>query len=214
MSTIDPIEGAKLAGLRAVFFTAAAGLHTIPDTDEAGLALLGDLVLDTGAQWAQLHGTIYTPALDVDALVTVHGPGYDHELSGFFAGDAPAVAAQFLAMQGRRFVLLYRDYEGLTRLVGDQRGGLEFSYKLTTGTKPGERKGYKWTFKGRTASPARFYTGTMPAEMGPPPEAPTGAGGGTVELWTAGGRLLATVPAGSRIVLKSGFKLSYEIKKI
>ena len=35
--------------------------------------------------------------------------------------------------------------------------------------------------------------------------------GGTVQLRTQDGRLLATVPAGKSIVLKSGFKLSYLI---
>jgi hypothetical protein len=210
MSTIEPLEGAKLAGLAAVFFAPVAALASVPDTDEGGLALLGDVALATGTSWAQLHGTIYTPALDVEAAATVHGPGYDHELSGYYGGDAPEVAAQFLAMQGRRFVLLYRDFDGLTRLVGDQRGGLEFSYKLATGSKPGERKAYKWTFKGRTASPALFYTGLMPGLL--PAAAPVGAG--SVELSTAGGRLLATVPAGYRIVLSSSFQVSYTIEKI
>ena len=209
MSTVDALEGPKLAGLQAVFFAPVAALVQMPDTDAGGLALLGDLALAAGTAWAQLHGTIYTPALDVDAAATVHGAGYDHELSGFFAGDAPAVAAQFLAMQGRRFVLLYRDYDGNVRLVGDQRGGLEFSYKLGSGSRPGERKGYKWSFRGRTAGPALFYSGTMPTGLAG--DNPNGAGG-SVKLYTAGGRLLAVVAAGRSIYLKSDFKLSYEIR--
>jgi hypothetical protein len=210
MSSILSLDGGQLGGLRAVFFVPVAALRLVPDTDAGGLALLGDLVLAPGANWDQLQGTIYTPALDVDAVATVHGPGYDHELGGFFAGDAPAVAAQFLAMQGRRFVVLYRDFDGITRLVGDQRGGLEFSYKLTTGTKPGERKGYKWTFRGRTASPAKFYAGLMPAALpSAPPSAPA-----YVDFVTTSGRLLARVPVGYRIVVSGGIKLTYQIKKI
>ena len=208
MSSVTRLDGAQLAGLAAVFFAPVAALPRLPDLDADGLQLLGDLVLTLGTDWAQLQGTSYTPALDVEAAPTAHGPGYEHELAGFFAGDQAAVAAQFRKMQGRRFVLLYRDYAGVVRLVGDPRGGLEFSYKLSTGTKPGERKGYAWRFKGRTAGPALFYTGTMPAAA----DGPGPAGTGSVTLETAGGQVLARVPAGGRIILKSGFKLSYEIQ--
>jgi len=161
-----------------------------------------------GASWAELQGTIYTPALDVAAGTTVHGPGYDHELTGLYGGDQPAAAAQFQRMQGKRFVVLYRDYDGLVRVIGSPRGGLEFTHKQATGTTPGQRKGYTWSFKGRTASPALFYDGSLPSGITP---APTGPSSGNVLLY-AGNRLLAIVPAGKRIVLKGGFKLKYEIK--
>jgi hypothetical protein len=149
MSDILSLEGPKLAGLAAVFFAPHAALLPLPDLDEAGITLLGDVHLATGIDWRQLQGTIYTPALDVEATDGVHGASYVQELSGFYAGDDPAVAADFRRMQGRRFVLLYRDFDGKMRLVGDPRGGLKFSYKQTTGAKPGERKGYTWTFKSR-----------------------------------------------------------------
>ncbi|MGI4870979.1 MAG: hypothetical protein ACRYFX_07355 [Janthinobacterium lividum] len=206
MSTISSTEGPHLAGLQAVFFAPAAALTELPDVD--GLALLGNLVLRTSSSWSQLHGTIYTPALDVDAVATVHGPGYDHALTGWLPGDQTDAARQFEAMQGRRFVLLYRDFEGVVRLVGDLRGGLEFSYKQATGNKPGEKKGYAWSFKGRTASPALFYAGTMPAGL---PAASTAAGSGSVAIYTKSGRYLGTAQAGQKVVITSPFKATIQI---
>ncbi|RZK34683.1 MAG: hypothetical protein EOO57_10625, partial [Hymenobacter sp.] len=102
MSDILSLEGPKLAGLQAVFFAPHAALLPLPDLDEAGITLLGDVQLAAGTDWSQLHGTIYTPALDVEAADTVHGAGYAQELAGFYAGDDPAVAADFRRMQGRR----------------------------------------------------------------------------------------------------------------
>jgi len=210
MSDVLSYDGPKLAGLQALFFAQVRALQPLPDLDEDGLSLLGNVQLVPGTTWSLLQGTIYTPALDVVAAVTVHGAGYEQELTGFYAGDLPAVASQFLKMQGRRFVLLALDFEGRVRLVGDPRGGLEFTYKQTSGTKPGERKGYAWSFKGRTAGPALFYTGTMPAQLpgggGAPP-----ASGGVVLIYTSRGRFLGTARAGQRVTITSPFRVTITI---
>jgi hypothetical protein len=208
MSDVLRQEGPKMAGLQALYFVPVAAVLAMPDLDEDGIALLGDVQLVPGASWSELQGTIYTPSLDVAGAITVHGPGYDHELTGLYGGDQPAAAGQFQRMQGKRFIVLYRDYDGLVRVIGSPRGGLEFSHKQALGTTPGQRKGYTWSFKGRTATPALFYGGILPTGLAPAPGVATG---GTVLLY-AGTRLLAIVPAGKRIVLKSGFKLKYEIQ--
>lgn len=211
MSDVLSYDGPKLAGLQALFFVPVAALLPLPDLDEDELSLLGDVQLVPGATWSLLDGTIYTPSLDVVAAVTVHGAGYEQELTGFYAGDRPAVASQFVKMQGRRFVLLALDFEGQVRLVGDPRGGLEFTYKQTSGTKPGERKGYAWSFKGRTAGPSLFYTGTMPAQL------PGGGGGGqpptggVVLIYTSRGRFLGTARAGQRVTITSPFRVTITI---
>ncbi len=209
MSDVLSYDGPKLAGLQALFFAPVAALLPLPDLAEDGLTLLGPVQLAAGAGWALLDGTIYTPALDVVAAATVHGAGYEQELTGFYAGDRPAVASQFVRMQGRRFVLLAVDFEGQVRLVGDPRGGLEFSYKQTSGAKPGERKGYTWSFKGRTAGPALFYTGPMPAPLpgGPAPGGP----GGVVLVYTSRGRFLGTARAGQRVIITSPFRVTITI---
>lgn len=210
MSDVFALEGPKLAGLQALFFAPVAALLPLPDLDEDGLSLLGDLHLATGLSWSLLQGTIYTPALDLVAGTGVHGQAYEHELTGFYAGDRPAVASQFLKMQGRRFVLLAVDYDGLVRLVGDPRGGLEFTYKQTSAAKPGERKGYTWSFKGRTAGPALFYTGTMPAQLPAGPGTPPSTGG-VVLVYTSRGTFLGTARGGQKVIITSPFRVTISI---
>lgn len=210
MSDVFALEGPKLAGLAALFFVPVAAVLPLPDLDEDGLSLLGDVQLATGIDWSLLQGVIYTPALDLAAGTGVHGPAYEHELTGFYAGDRPAVASQFIRMQGRRFVLLAVDYDGLVRLVGDPRGGLEFTYKQTSAAKPGERKGYTWSFKGRTAGPALFYTGTMPAPLPAGPGQPV-PGGGVVLVYTSRGRFLGTARGGQKVIITSPFRVSITI---
>ncbi|MGI4865429.1 MAG: hypothetical protein ACRYFZ_16015 [Janthinobacterium lividum] len=209
MSDVLALEGPKLAGLQAVFFAPVAALLPLPDIDEAGISLLGDVQLAAGYDWDQLQGTIYTPALDVDAGTSVHGASYAHELTGFYNGDRPEVAAQFQRMQGRRFVLLYRDFEGQVRLVGDPRGGLLFSYKLTTGTKPGEKKGYTWSFKGSTAGPALFYSGAVASV--PVTTTPVGTGS-PVAVYTDRGRYLGTAQAGQKVIITSPFRVEVKFQ--
>ncbi len=211
MSNVKRLDGTKLAGIGQLLFLAAEQLLALPPAQ--GAHLVGNLVLDAGAKWRELAGTIYTLSLDTEAEESQHGDSFSHELVGFFAGDSEAVAAQLQLMQGRRFVVLTRDYEGQLRLVGDYLGGLLFSYKLRSGKKPGERKGYEWTFKGRTPRPALFYSGSVPMLEGGivvPPVDP-GSGSGQVQVRSKSGRLLAIVPAGKTIILKSGFKLNFEI---
>ena len=207
MSTsLSIIEGPTLGGLEAVFFVLATALGPLPDQE--GLNLLGDLYLLAGAEWAQLPGRIYSPQLDVDAAPGPHGPSYGHELKGFYGGDATAAAVQFEQLQGKRFVLLYRDYQGLLRLVGEPGIGLRLSYKLATGGKPSEPKGYAWTFKGVTPAPARFYTGAF-AVAGQAPQLPPA--GGPVTLYDAASNVMATAVPGQKMVLTSSFEATITV---
>lgn len=209
MSTsLAPLEGPKLAGLEAVFYAEARALAALPDRD--GLALLGDLVLAAG-KWAQLPGRIYTPQLDVEAAPGPHGPTFVHELAGFYGGDAPEAAARFQQLQGRRFVLLYRDYQGLVRLVGEARAGLQFGYKLKTGSRPGEAKGYAWAFKGATMGPALFYTGAFEV-AGQNTVLP--AVGGPVTLVDRAGNVMATAVPGQKMILTSAFLATVTVEPI
>jgi hypothetical protein len=210
MSTsLTAVEGPKLAGLEAVYYCDARELGPLPDTE--GLALLGDLVLSAGTQWAYLPGRIYTPELDVDAAPGVHGPSYGHELKGVYAGDATAAATQFAKMHGRRFVLLYRDYQGLVRLVGEPGIGLQFSYKLATGGKPSEPKGYAWAFKGNTPAPALFYTGAFDV-ADQAPQLP--AVGGPVSLYDRAGNVMATALPGQKMILTSAFLATVTVEPV
>lgn len=208
-NSLRPIDGPKLGGLEAVFFVLASALGALPDRD--GLSLLGDLALLGAAEWAQLPGRIYTPQLDVDAAPGPHGPSYAHELKGFYGGDATAAAAQFAQLQGKRFVLLYRDYQGLLRLVGEPGIGLQLSYKLATGGKPSEPKGYAWTFKGVTPAPALFYTGAF-AVAGQAPQLPPV--GGPVSLYDRAGNVMATALPGQKMILTSAFLATVTVEPI
>jgi hypothetical protein len=141
-----------------------------------------------------------------------HGEFFQHRIKGALAKATGALAAGLEAMDGRRYAVLYRDQNGEAWLVGTPGSPLSFLDKFDSGS-PTERNGYDWQFAADTdARAVRYESSWVVSAVGLETGLELSAGaGGTVELRTAGGRLLAIVPAGLSIVLKSGFSLSYAI---
>lgn len=202
---IRRVTNDRVAGLGRLFFLAAAQVGS--PARAVGGQVQGNLELLAGSRWRELEATIYTAALDSTGEETPHGLTYTHEVIGFFAGDDPATAAAFAGMNGRRFAVLLRDYNDQARLAGADTHGLTFSYRFQSGRVPKERKGYSWSFKGRTLTPALLYGGPVSLALdGAGAEVPT-TGTGFVEVYNRAGTLLRTVPAGRKLVLTSGFKI-------
>ena len=202
----------NLGGVEALWYTRAANLLDFPAEGE--LIIGQHLSLAPGATWYQLVSVRHTVRYKQTSKdLGRHGESHTQSLIGTLARHSGALATGLEALDGQALVVLYRDRNGEVQLVGTPEQPLTWKDAYDSGLDFGTRNNYDWTLAGETPRRARPYLGTWEVSaQGVQGSIVLGSGqGGSVELRTAGGRLLATVPAGKSIVLKSGFKLSYEI---
>ncbi|MBC6698891.1 hypothetical protein [Hymenobacter sp. BT190] len=201
----------NLGGVEACWYTPASSFRSWPLAGELPLAQL-DLV--PGAVWYQLVSTRGTVSYEQPRKpLGRHGELFGQKLKGVLPRHTAALAAGLETMEGGRFVALYRDLNGQVQLVGTPTEPLTFQDVYSAGSQTA-RNNYDWQLLGQTVRRARPYTGTWTVSgrglEGGGLVLQPGAGG-SVELRSAEGRLLATVPAGRTVVLRSGFQLSYQI---
>ncbi|SHL87297.1 hypothetical protein [Hymenobacter psychrotolerans] len=203
-------RGENLGGLEAAWYTPVSNLLHFPSR---GPLAIDQLQLRPGAFWYQLVSVRGSVKLADNAKpFGRHGEGRTHKLTGALARHTPALAAGLETMEGGRFVALVRDLNGAVQLVGTPECPLQWQDSYASGSET-QRNGYDWTLAGDALRRCRPYLGSWEVSAH---GLETGVvlqpgAGGTVQLRTAGGQLLATVPAGKSIVLRSGFKLSYQI---
>lgn len=210
MKNIVTVPGQSGGIYNRFYFTEARNLPDYLPTD--GTSVLGVLQLNPGAEFNFIDATQFTPDFDQQDDDDTNGTSYSHNFSGFVAGDTPELAAALLAMKGRHFVIMYRDLDEQLKLIGDKEHHLVFDYRLSSGSNPGNRKGYKFSFKGKSRNPSLFFNGDfVVAEEGVViPPAP--ADGSPVRLEDTHGNLIAIIPGGRTLMIRSGFKLIYQIK--
>lgn len=200
----------NIGGVEALWYTPAGNLLNFP---AQGALTIDQLALVAGTVWYQLvsvRGSVKLEQKTKD--YGRHGAGFSSQLSGALARHTPQLAAALEKLEGGRFVVLYRDLNGQVQLVGTPDQPLEWRDSYSAGSES-QRNGFDWTLSGEALRRARPYLGTWQvSQHGLESGIVLSPGGdGTVVLRTAGGTVLATVPAGKTIVLKSGFKLSYQI---
>lgn len=207
---------AQLAGIDRVFFVEHRLVATWP------VPLAGQLLtpheLIAPATFAQLEGTIYAGQLSTDASDTTQGTSFAQVLEGFYAGDSPDVLAQLELMQGRRYLVLARYYNGTIVAVGNQLSGLLFTSKYASGHKPSERKGYYWQFAAPTSTAAVYLTQPFFVPglgLVTPGQAiaadPSSSAAGTVRFYKRG-KLVAILKPGQSLDITSPFRIAYTIK--
>jgi hypothetical protein len=210
LRNLDQFFADNTGGVEALWYADLADVLSVPDPDTA--LITESVVLRPGATWYQLVATRTTLGFTQPSKADRHGPYWQPLLKGVLAKATPELAQGLEALDGRRLLVLYRDNNGLVWLVGQYDEPLKFSEKYDAGTVTA-RNNYDFTFSGETTRRARPYQGIWQVSgtgLQSGVQFGTGAGG-TVELRTAGGQLLAIVPAGKTVVLKSGFKLGYAI---
>ncbi len=210
LRNLDPLLVDNTGGVDALWYCDVADVLRFPNTPAA--AIVTDVELRAGATWYQLiatRGTVgYTQAGSTDR----HGEFFKPLLKGALAKATPTVAAGLEALDGRRFLVLYRDQNGHTWLVGTPDSPLTWSEKYETGS-PTTRNGYDFQFAGEGPRRARPYLGTwLVSDVGLQTGLQLGsASGGVVEIRDRAGNLMATVPAGRTVVVRSGFRVAYTI---
>jgi hypothetical protein len=209
LRNLDPLIVDNTGGVEALWYADVADVLSVPDPD--GPLISTDIVLRPGASWYQLVATRTTLGFTQAGKEDRHGPYWQPQLKGVLAKATASVAAGLEALDARRFLLLYRDNNGLVWLVGALDEPLKFSDKYDAGTATA-RNNYDFLFSGETTRRARPYEGTwLVSGVGLSSGLVLGAGGGLVQVRDAAGNLMATVAAGHTLVVRSGFRVAFTI---
>jgi hypothetical protein len=209
LRNLDPLILDNVGGVEALWYVDVADVLSVPDPDAP--LITTDIELRPGCFWYQILATRTTLGFTQDGKNDRHGPFFQPKLKGTLAKATATVAAGLEALDARRFLLLYRDHNGTTWLVGAPDEALTFTDKYDTGTATA-RNNYDFLFSGETTRRARPYEGSWQVSgVGLRTGVQLGGAGGLVEIRDAAGNLLATVAAGHTVVIRSGFQVAFTI---
>ena len=202
----------NIGGIEALWY---ARVSDLLDFDDLGDLPITQLALRPGAYWYQLvstRGTVRYKQTPRD--LGRHGESYTQKLVGTVPRHTAELAAGLEALERQELVVLYRDLNGQVQLVGTPEQPLAWTDAYDSGElAAGQRNNYDWALTGETPRRARPYLGTWTVSS-------VGLGGGITLGGSAGGQvylrdyngdLMAIVPAGKTIVLRSGFAVAYSI---
>jgi len=210
LRNLDPLILDNVGGVEALWYADVADVLSVPDPDAP--LLTTDVLLRAGASWYQLVATRTTLGFTQPGKTDRHGPYWQPQLKGVLAKATATVAAGLEALDGRRFLLLYRDNNGTTWLVGTLDEPLTFSDKYDAGNTTA-RNNYDFVFSGEASRRACPYAGSwVVSGVGLESGVQLGAGaGGVVKIVDAAGNLMATAAAGQTVVVRSAFLVEFTI---
>lgn len=87
---------------------------------------------------------------------TAAGRHYNTAVSGFIPKDTKDVLNAISYMEGRPWVIIFRDGNGNFKLAGNKTEPLRINASLDTGRQVTDRAGYRMEFSGQTISRAVF----------------------------------------------------------
>ena len=201
----------NLGGIEALWYARAADLVGFEEFSDLAIAQLS---LRPGACWYQLVSTRQTVRYkQTPKDLGRHGDSYAQKLIGTLARHSGELAEGLEAVERQELVVLYRDRNGEVQLVGTPEQPLTWSDAYDSGQDVLTRNNYDWTLSGETPRRARPYRGTWEVSgLGLAGSVQLGAGsGGTVQVRDRAGNLLATVPAGQTVIVRSGFRVAFSI---
>lgn len=85
-----------------------------------------------------------------------NGTFYQCDITGFMPGDGPDLIEQMEDMEQVRHLVIIKDNLNQHRLVG-YNAPLSFRATFQSGSKPGEARGYKYTFSGVSTMRSPVY---------------------------------------------------------
>lgn len=160
-----------------------------------------------GKRWFEGGGIKYTLVFDEGKKETRSGAAYDPELKGEIARWSQELQDALDLMDGRHFLVVFKDRNGFNRLVGDTEQYLKFEYTTTTGQNVPDRNGVKFSFKGsRFSIPSQIFDEELSPAPAPPPE-PSGDPV-TVQV---NGLTVGFAQPGGTVNITSEYTFEYEI---
>jgi hypothetical protein len=211
LRNVAQVPGDNLGGIEALWY---ARISDLLDFDDLGELPIGQLTLKPDAYWFQLVSTRGTVRYkQTPKPLGRHGESYGQKLVGTVSRHTAELAAGLEALEGQELVALYRDHNGQVQLVGTPEQPLKWTDTYDSGQDATTRNNYDWVLEGETPRRARPYLGTWNVSgVGLTGGVQLGSGaGGVVYLRDRAGNLLATVPAGKTIIVRSGFRVAFSI---
>lgn len=115
------------------------------------------VTLTPGKVFSPIYCSPDTIAFKQIAQKTDNGDLYQVTITGFSPDDSSEKNHALTGfMQGRRVLVRFRDYAGLSRLAGTDIEGLELSYELGTDPNVGGSRGYALSLTGTLTLPTAY----------------------------------------------------------
>jgi hypothetical protein len=198
----------SLTGYAAAYYLPQEDLLQAPVVVNG--AVVGDLVLASGAGWRLLPHTRHTLKFDEKPKPERGGTMYQVKVQAQRPTPSPAVLAGLAGLDRRRLLLLLQERGGALRLVGSRDEYVRL-LASTEGSTPATRAGVDLELAGDTTRLAPYYRGAVPVLDGTPPVA-AATGGGNTTIRDVRGNVLLTVPAGTDLIVASPFAVAFTIQ--
>lgn len=211
LRNVAQVPADNMGGIEALWY---ARVSDLLDFDDLGELPIAQLELKPDAYWFQLVSTRGTVRYkQTPKPLGRHGESYTQKLIGTVSRHTAELAAGLEALEGQELVALYRDHNGQVQLVGTPEQPLKWSDTYDSGQDATTRNNYDWVLESETPRRARPYLGTWNVSgRGLTGSVVLGSGaGGVVYLRDRAGNLLATVPAGKTIIVRSSFSVAFSI---
>lgn len=203
----QPLGAGGLVGFASLFYLPVEDL--LADPVVVG-GLVTTLRLRPGAGWLEWKASQGTIKFDESPKPDRTGTAYSTKITLLRSLSSAQELAALRSLNRRRFVVLLKEHSGRLRLVGSREAFLTFQAG-TEGSNPAARAGIDGQFSGVMPERAVYYTGVVPVgTVALPPvgrDAPA-VGTGTVQVRNHKGQLVAEVPAGTTITIRSGFRVA------
>ena len=107
--------------------------------------------------WLQLPVLINSGQWTEEETTAADGNYYKTQITATLPADTPAVRGNLNQMKQHRYLVRMTGRDGIPVLIGTLEQPLTFSSAWTSGTQPGDLRGYKITFSGVGLHPSPGY---------------------------------------------------------
>lgn len=163
-----------------------------------------DVVLKDGKVWFVGRATKFSPEYRERSRSLKYGIKKTLTLDGEIAKLTPELEAIVSTMLGRKYIVVYNDYNGYLRKLGTSEQPLTFEYSANTGKQPGTKNGIRFEFSGVITSDVSYYTGSLPTSGNPDPP-PVVVGDPVTVKWNDD-TIIAIASPGTTVIIRSEYK--------
>ncbi|MEM8564924.1 MAG: hypothetical protein AAGF85_00590 [Bacteroidota bacterium] len=192
-----PVSGNNYGGLKLFWFV------PIEDVESE---TTNDVVLKDSKVWFIGRATKFSGDYNERSRSLKYGTKRTLSLDGEMAKLTPELDEVVSQMLGRKYIVVYNDFNGYLKKLGTVEQPLTFEYSGRSGTRPGTKNGISFSYSGVITSSVSYYTGQLPTSEDPTPVDPPV--GDPVTIKWNDDTIIAVASPGSTVVIRSEFKAS------
>ncbi|NCC47023.1 MAG: hypothetical protein EOM16_08320 [Bacteroidia bacterium] len=155
MNSFPTPEIQIVGGNQFFLFIPADNVSAIAIAD--GLQVKSQIPIQENTQWLLGYASPKSLSFSEKTLENDSGSTFLSEITGFYPGLTPEALAYFSELKNGRYIVLLKDNNNHTRLVGTPDNPLSFSYDQASGQTPTDRPGFAFAFKGHSIHESPFY---------------------------------------------------------